>query len=940
MIASYSKPASTFTIVRAVTAPSTAQNHYAVTVAPRYQLSRYGIETVPLTPYGAASALQNLSFTYNDASNIARTMPSTQVVDQSYLKLFGVGLEASLATVASGNADYFTVVSAVQSNVLAINNSKTVKGGTLPIYLSGRAVAVGDIVYTTANSNTIRRTVTGLLGATTAASVDALVNGSYNPAGSASNTYTTISYPVALASAGLTVTGGDTFKGNLVGALYNNGFGDLFTAVVTTGGSNTVAVLTITSQSGLFGGTITATASGGLFVFADTTGAVMGGLTATLDNTVTGASLTIGQTWTFSVKAKYTRLSTSQVVIAGTYTGAADTTLIIEVTTGTFNTTTPTSAGAVVRISDTAGLYTAANLTIAADNTAYAVLTSGLTIKFVVVGSTCLQNGLRKGDRYVVVCHAPSASTTLFDKVVLDGPAVDVTTFTDFTAHVGVEFRAGYTGEILATAAASGSAWTATNSNVAVASGLSLNVAARTSPWCPFVNAVGNLALKWRALIPATSGDPLYVIQTEADITSQLGPVDPDNDAAYAAHWLFSGAAGQQVYCKTVADVTAAAYTTALQAIERITYLRFVHVPSTDPLVWAALKSHVVTTSSPTVKAFREGFAGIASPGQYLLTRTVGSSPMVCTVGAYGGPNNLLVTCTNSTVDFTALGIVAGDLIEFPVLAAGVQYAIASVLSATEIILAAGPAAPISPAAQMTIWKANTAANQGSYVSAQAVTIGVPQMRLHWIEGAVDADNAAVEARYVAAEICGIRSAALVQQSLTRTVITSVAAAPAMYLRYRDTLLNTIASNGVTIISQDAPGSAVYIRHELTTDTTHGALNYEGMAVTNSHDIAAALSLLDESYVGVRNVTQQTLIDWQNDWIGELKNRTRADYDSKLGPGVLRFETPTITVDANLKDRATQSSKIYIPLPFNHPNGEALLNQDSTLVSITNTATA
>jgi len=1067
-ISGYTKPQSRLFQVRENLANSTTDLRHACVVAPRYRVSRYGVETAPLSAFASQAAPQVLSFRYTDANGAVQTKPAAEVVDQSFSKLYGVNLEATLATLANGDPDHFTVKSATETNVLVLAGGDYVGSDTpdsdLADNLMTRDVTPGDIAYVTTGGKTFRRRVLGLRGEDVAATWganddgdDSLVaNSPYNPATAASSTFTCTLAPTGIDTAVLTCTNADDFQGTVKGAVYNNTMGDLFTLTVTTGGAPGVAVVSVTSASGLYSGIITTANADGNFSIVGTAD-TLGGLRLVID--ADAGNLVAGQVFKASISSKYTRLAdsggVSKITASGTYVGASDTVFVIEVTTGTYsagtaqvetataagtvsgsgdaevvvtgagiagsplalsvavlnsdtpsvwaakvraelaataaitdlyvvggtgtsitltelspngndgtlnisldndtctgittaatstNTTSgvagaPTATGAVVRVSDTLGLFESDSHTVT-NNVAFVLGDSGLSATINLALATCPQGGLRKGDRYYINAMAATESTTKFDKVVLDGPAVDPTVFINYATAVDVEFRRLFTGEIAADASAGGEAWTQSGTAVTTNTAMSLFVADRSedNEWCQFVDGVGSLALSWRALQPLAAGQNLLSCSNDDDVTALWGPIDPANDGAYATHLALQGSAGKVVYGRPLGGTAVADYNAAFAALSRTNFIRYIHVTADDADVRAALKTHVVAASAPDKKFFREGFCGTDSRGEYAVLTTVSSNPLTCTVGAYQGSGNLLVTATNVGTDFTALSLSAGDLVKFPLL--DFEFEIASVLSETEIVLEAGPNAPISPAAACEIWKADTAANQASWVKAQADALSKFRVRLHWVEGALDEDDVAIPARFVAAWAAGRRSALPAQQSMTRQTADFMASANPMFLRYEDAVLNDIASHGVTIIAQDAEGAVPYIRHELTTETDKGPLYYEGMCVSNGDEISAKLAVIDEGYVGVTNLTNQTLVDLRNDWIAELHGMTQAPVGDRVGPALTRFDTPQVVVDRNLKDRAKISAKTYMPLPFNHVDGEVEMAQDSSLLTIVDLVTA
>lgn len=951
MILGYSKPQSRLFQIRANTNLAASDVRHTCIVAPRYRTVQYGIDDVPISAYAAQSAAQTLPLQYLNSHGLASPKPVTETLDQSFTRLFGKGLETTLSLTGTGGSDKFTVRSAVQSNVLELSSGgKYVAAGSpsdLLASLFGRPVTPGDVCLVGDGVRTFKRRVLGIRGKTLASTwgvaesspgvLDNRVgNGAYNPVTTGSSTFTSTQVPTGNVVGDVTCANAADFEGTVLGALRNNALGDLFTLTVVVGGAPGTAQVSVTSATGLYSGVITTADNAGTYdIVGNSTN--LGGLTVNIDPTL--GTLTAGQVFQFTVATAYTRLadsgSVSKITATGTYLGAVDTTFVIEVTTGTYNSGAPTATGAVVRITDTVGLYAPVSHTLT-DGTPFTLGASGLSATIHLLLATCPQGGLRKGDRYYITSVASHEDTVDYDKVVLDGPAVDLTVFTNFSTAVSVEFRKPFTGEILSTDNSSELAWTQ-NATTGVTVETSLNhfVTGRDSgnEWCPFVDGVGSLALTWRSLQPVSAGQHLITVSTEAEIIANLGPIVRANDAAFAASLALKGSQGKAIYVRPVGGTTVSDYNTAFAAIARSAFLRYIYVAADDATIRAALGAHVTAASAPEKKFFREGFCGTDSQGEYLVLDTVAGDPLTCTVSAYHGSGNLLVTATNAGVDFTALDLTPGDLVKFPVL--GGSYEIVSVLSATELVLATGPVSPVSPATSTGIWKADTELNQALWARKQAIALNNFRVRVLWTEGALDSDdNEALPARFIAAEYAGLRSALPANQSLTRQTLLSVASVAPMYLRYEDGLLDTVAADGVTIVAQDAEGGGVYIRHELTTKTDSGALYYEGMVVSNVDDISAELAIVDESFVGRKNLTQDSMLELRQAWIGNLQKRTQSTYGAATGPSITRFDTPVVVADKSLKDRAKVSAKVYVPLPFNHVDGEISVDQDSSLLTI------
>ena len=951
MISNYEPPAISFTTILTPVADAASNSRVTALVGPNYRLSRYGSEfTSTDTTMGAAFAAagQTVAYKYLD-DGIATTLSGSEPADFDFSKLFGKGLEAEIAAIDDEDVESVTVLSANESNVLKTATSYRWAGtGTLLTKLRSRVAAIGDIVYVTGGAVTRRRTVTGLRGVTVDAqfgsnsegSDETPSNASANPANT-SFSFGSVTVPAGADAGGVTGTAAAGFKGSVLGAYRNGNFGDKFTLTVITAGiiGGTAPVVAVTSASGLFSGTVTGDEDAGVWTFSSATASVLGGVDVVVDPSAWYPAvnqLDLGQVITYEVIGAYTRLpvaepgDTDGLVRMGddsAYVGSKNTTFVFEVKTGTYHATTPTATGAVITVTDTAGLYGTFDLTLT-DGTAAPLSTSGLSVVFDLTDTGATpQRGLRKGDRYYITGVAQTESTVAFDKLVLDGPAIDSTVFTDFDDTVSVSLRQSYTGEILRDAAQDDVAWEPATAGAVTDAGLALYIPTRASgyQWVAFVNAVGTLFHTWRSTIQPGVSESVIPVTSAAEILAAVGAADIDNDLAQAATLALTYGGGT-VYLLRTAGITANDFTVALAKIERKT-VDYVSVLSEDPAVHAVLKTHVATSNAPLRKQFREGWVGAASPGERTVLDEVSNSPLIATVTNYSG-SNVLVTITNVGVDITTLALSSGDIVSVQ----GTDYLVSSVLSSNEIILQAGPVAPITPAVSTVIKKADTAANNVEFIRASARALGSEWMRLVWSEGMLDGAGVAIAPRYAAAQLSGVRAGTVTQQGLTGATFAGAASAIPTFLRYSSTQLDEMAADGVFILNQDAEGAPILVRHALTTRTDIGALAYEEMVVTNALRISRRLNAISAPYRGRRNLNHQTVIELRDAWTGILNEETRTNSgDTVIGPAVIGFDPVTISVHPTLKDRLVITATIRVPLPLNHIDGYLIVTEATTL---------
>ncbi len=952
MIASYEPPKTTLTPIFINTGNPVSNTRVACAVGVNYRLSRFGVDYTVNDGLSStfAAAGGELPFKYL-ADSIATVKPVGEVVDDTYVKLYGTDLEAEYASIPDDDGDPVKVLSLASSNVLKLATSVFSGTGTLHTLFRGREAAVGDTVVVTSGAVVRKRKVVGFRGIDIAASYGTNDDvDDETPAGADTNplttvaSYTTDSVPPGCDTGAVTVTNHASFQGSILGAYRNGSFQEVFTLTVTTAGSvgGTAPEFRIESASGLFGGTVTATESAGTFIVADADPTVLGGITVTIDPATwvpTPDALSEGDTIVVTVTGSYTRLtvgntlSSSAVRLGATsaYTGTRDTQFIIEVVTGTWHNTTPTATGGVVRVTDTAGLYGTNTYTLT-EATEFPLGASGLRLIFDLPAAGSIpQKGLRKGDRYTVSAKAASESTVSFDKLVLDGPAVDTALWTDFNDPVEASFRVQYSGLIARTDNSTGDAWAVDSEAVAVEPGLAKFDDSRDNgyKWLPYVDGVGKLSVHWRSIVAPSSTESILEVTSDAEIEEQLGKISQDNDVAFAAHMILQGGAGL-AYALRVAGADSESFAAALAKIARRN-VEYIAVVSDDADVRTAARSHVVAANSPTRQMFREAFLGMASPGEVAVYDDFEGDPLLCTVTNYGG-SNVLVTLTQNGATIAPYDFNEDDVVVID----GERYAFDTAVSDTEFLIKSGPNAPITPAATLVIKRADTAANNTVALAAAASALSSEYVRLVWTEGALSAANEVIEPKFVAAYIAGLRSATHTHVGLTNTTMAILASAIPTFTRYTDTQLNTMAANGVMIVSQEAEGSPVIIRHALTTRTDNGALSYEEMVVTNVVRICRNLKTATDPFRGRTNVNEYTAIDIADAWTSVLSNESKPVISNRvdIGPAIIGFDPVTVSSHGTVRDRFVVSTRLIHQLPANQIDGTVYVDQSDEFTVI------
>lgn len=895
-----------------------AEEIAVVAVGPKYVLSRYGRETTPGTDFNAAGQTLNYKRIIDD---VIQTLDLELFsVDTDSIRVYGKNLEAALATFTAAGSPSFTVPVLTAPHEIKIS-AGAVKGTSLATAFRGRSSAIGDVVVVTPTNGATpyKRRITGFRGVTGAgtygsdsgASNSEAANNNSNPENSTASA-TQVSAPTGWS---VTCANPEAFNGLAQGAKTVNNYGEEFIITVHTAGAPGVAKVNITSVGGGFAATEVATTDeSGNFGVADAdAGGELGGVDLLLTKPV-GGSLSIGMSFRIRIVGDYERLDATQVVVAGTYAGTFDTTLVATVIANGSGDTNFT--GAIIEVTDTAGREVPTQVTIT-DNTAVDLGTQGLTIKFHGSGQMPAQAGLRVGDSFYIHARAGAVSTSSFDTVILDGPVVDTLTWTDEAVELySVAFRVPFTGEIAVDDHSGGTAWEANEDNVTLLASLDTNIQSRDNgyEWCPFVTAVGEIHLSYRAIeLVADGAHGFAQVAEAADLEAAAGVADSDNPLGLAAQWQIIGSGGRPIYILNTGGTAAANYTAALDAVQHSTLGYEFLVVDSSADVRTAVQTHVATASSAARNTQRRARFAIESPGTYLVLGTRSDTTnFTATVTPYGGGNKLVTVSAGS--DESALlsrGIVAGYTFEVN----GDSFAIAEVISDTEMLLEIGTPGPVDPAVAFTIKAADTVASQKSYLKTLAEGTKDRRITLCWSERPYGSDGAVLPVLAGAAYVSGLRSALPAQVGLTRQAVAPFAGT--RMSRYTNTDLDEIAAAGITILNQNNTSLPVRVRHQLTTDSS-GVLNIEESTTVRLDVLCRRLYNVYDELLGRINTTDRAVELIRAETLRVLTGaREVPTLDVTYGPLIDGFADLVVSKNASILSRIDVRFKVAIGPPVN-----------------------
>lgn len=718
----------------------------------------------------------------------------------------------------------------------------------------------------------------------------------------------------------------DSIDGSLYDGLETGDVAEAYTVEVVTGGAPAAAILRVTSASGNDDVAEVVPED-----FGSPTAIGTRGLTATfalgsadISSTPEDELFVAGQTWVINVRQAFTA---PVVTPSGDYTGAADTSYIVEVTKGGKWADAPE-----VMVSSTTGIDNGGPYAFAAGgggSDTVAIGSYGISIAFNAAG-------LSQGDRYYVEVAAVSAGAikTLvlgkslpagllgFDDAGVMGTPPDLTVTLFIKKNIELtKNRAGY---------APLTNWSASATEICLKDGA-------LSTDASWVDADGNL------LPLAVKGGTAYVTyrafrqryvnavssaQSVGDLSTLFVAVDSENPLPYAAGKAMANANGTPVLFTAIADNSIASWQAALN-LATVRDDIYGMVPLTfDRAVRDLFVAHAVALSGPSTGRWRKVFASAVGPSQLALLTASNGKAVLATVTDdpnTSGDQYTVVETVMAEVDavnFSALGVRAGDILRAEFRSDGFdgvtysEYVIDALLSADSLRLVAGPAMPISVASKIEIWRTLDADGLVTAVKAEAGSFGTRRYHHVWPDYP-EAAGVQVPGYHLAAALAGAVGGVAPHQGLTHLEIVGFSGVGRTTNLLSETQLDSLAESGVWIVTQDPQSLKIYTRHALTTDMTD--INRREEVITRNVDSISYLCLRElEPFIGRANISPDMLAQLSTELESVLSFIESALSTKSLGPQLLGHEIVSLAQHPTLKDRVVAVVNLTLPYPMNN----------------------
>jgi hypothetical protein len=920
-------------VLPAVTEPSI----HAFVYGPQFNLHRYTKEDERGAGVEFTTGAMQLAYSRDTKG---------ENVELGYTRLFAEDMEVNLAEFddnANNGRFFYNHVSRPNEIVLKDQQGVEINVGDAanpqdPLHtnLSGRAVQIGDMVIVedaSANTKT-RRAVVDIAKSTEDSSIGdaACVSIQETVANDLDKDVESVFGAATITASNVNVTndGSAAAKFATVGSNFGNTLAERFTVFGTKKAAGTVKgeARVRTVSDSFENDEVEVNISGGdtVIVLPDT------GLTLK----ITGLSeWNIGDAVSFTTELTHTPIDcqpisgglgiAGNVQVSGNYSHKQDTSIIIECVKGGL------AANAEWAVSDSNGLEDALTISGTALETGTSIGMTGVQVTV----ANFYSNLHRAGDSITIPCVA-AGRTGLYSVLVLNAPAGDPTAYGNLSsAPLNVEIRKVYSGEISKRGATPpDDQWTATEDGVTIPSGLALLENSFPTPKFVFFQdgkpGASKLFVHYREIVPAVPNEKIVRISKPSQL-EQFGQKDIENPLGFGATAALGGANGKPIYIGRVASDDLAGFRDVLRKAENMDFL-YGHAPLTDDYeIQLAVRDHVDLMSNEFNKKWRRAYISTPVPGDYrVLGYEEDGTPYTGTITNDGSGN---VVLHDADGKFIQAKVKHGDLIRinFSSDAWGDPtfdnwgdggYLVHEVLDEETIILASGPAKPLSIPRRYEVWKKDTAGNIAIFAASRSSSISSRRVNNVFVDGAQyltdDSEFVTLNPMYLACEIAGLRCSVLPQQGLTNTEIGLVSSAEAMFAKYSQEDLDLIAANGSFIITQEYEDGPRFIRHQLTTKSDLGNLYYEDSVGVNIDEISFAVKGRLRPYIGRRNVNPQTISEIFNDMYGLLADYTTdPGFGNSIGPALIGFTDLVIGINEVYKDRIDVSAKLEVPLPLN-----------------------
>ena len=414
-----------------------------------------------------------------------------------------------------------------------------------------------------------------------------------------------------------------------------------------------------------------------------------------------------------------------------------------------------------------------------------------------------------------------------------------------------------------------------------------------------------------------------------SSVSAKLGVVHPDNPLAQGVYDAVLNASNQVVYFIGVQSDDLAGYNEAIKISEKSDKV-YSFVPMTfDRTIQDAVVAHVNAYSTPEVGRWRIAWISVQDQKTqdiYNLKQD-GVTPYQATItddNLATGTQYKLVTIDDA--QFIEDGVRPNDSIRinFRLNADGKEiydeYIVDQVRTNTTLTITRPVASPVSLPVKVQVIRNFTRSERAANIAHIGGDFNNRRVRCVFPD-TYKYGGVTKQGYFAAAGLAGLRSGVVPHQGLTNSEFLGADDLSKVVIEFSQDDLNTMAEQGIWIITQEVVGATPFVRHQLTTDES-GLNTSEDSITTNVDNISYALKKVLAPFIGRYNVNKENVNIVRDAIAAELRFRAVDTYTARAGNQLLSFTPATdiIRVEQSTvyKDRLDVEVQLHVPYPMNY----------------------
>lgn len=732
-----------------------------------------------------------------------------------------------------------------------------------------------------------------------------------------------------------------TFDASSYNGLVDGNVNDTYTIEVTkgsTGGDLTTGELRITTSSGEDDVAAVAPASAGGLKAMGSRGLQLGfsvagaGSSCSSGDPSNANELIVGQKWEVSVAAAHEE---PRAVSGGTYTGDQDTTYIVEVTRGGEFNDADASKRPQITVTTTHGTDIGGPTVVTGHNVAVPVGSKGVTILFYGTGSASSVSGseiteydevvgLRKGDRYYIEVTAEAEGGYQTLELGHDLGALADAADLDLKLYIKKDIEVTRNREGFAPLVN----FETSDTELTIKSGIVAYDPSWTNDGTPVALDVtgGDIYVEYRAWLSDLS-TTVESIQDVGDLNDQIsGPLHPDNPLKWGVYYALINSNGTAVKYTAVTDPSDD--DAWLNVLELLIGRDDVYnlVPLTrDRTVLNAFAGHVDGQSSAESGRWRGLFVSLEATSSVAVVDASANDGDEVLATIADDPNTSGTQYTLVTADdgnFITNDVAPGDILRAQFTSDGFgklsysEYVVDAVISENSLRLMSGPTQAISVAAKIEVWHNNNKNEIAEQVGQDAGSFGSRRVVAVWPD-TIDSGDHVMEGYHLCAALAGLRSGVVPHQGLTNVEVQGFDNVTRTTEFFNSSHLNSLAEDGVWIVTQDDNGN-ILTRHAVTTGDSNDVNEREEMIRVNVDAMSYVFLRRLAPFIGQSNVAPST-ISMLRAQIDSIIDFLKSNgFVPRLGNQLIDGSIAELRAHTLLPDRVIAVLNLTIPYPLNN----------------------